>query len=71
MANEDKSKIMSALVSGMSMLVDKLELVGRNKSEWTMSEMGCVADIMKDISETYKNIAKTHYLYSEHSDERY
>lgn len=71
MTNEDKSKIMSALVSGMSMLVDKLETVGRSKSEWTMGEMGCLADIMKDISETYKNIAKTHYLYSEHSDERY
>lgn len=71
MTSEDKSKIMSSLVSGMSMLVDKLETVGRSKSEWTMSEMGCIADIMKDISETYKNIAKAHSLYSVHDDERY
>jgi len=71
MANEEKMKIMSSLMSGMSMLVDKLEVVGRNKSDWSMAEMGCLADIMKDISTTYKNIAKAKYLYSEHNDERY
>lgn len=71
MTSEDKSKIMSSLVSGMSMLVDKLEIVGRNKTDWTMGEMGCVADIMKDVSETMKNLAKTHAIYSEHDDERY
>ena len=71
MTREEKSKIISALVDGMSMFVDKLEIIGRNKSEWSITEMGCVADIMKDISETYKNLAKAHSLYSEHDDERF
>ena len=47
------------------------EMIGRAKSEWSLCELGDMADIQKDISESFKNLIKVHVMTSEHSVEKY
>ena len=67
----DKEKIFESIMTGAEMLVDKLSTISRSKEKWSMEEMGCVADILKDVSESYKNVAKAHIIFSSHSPEKY
>lgn len=53
------------------MLLEKLSTISRSKDKWTMQEMGCLADILKDVSESYKNVAKAEMIFSSHSPEKY
>lgn len=46
-------------------------MIGRAKSEWSLCELGEMADIEKDISKTFKNLIKVHVMTSEHSVEKY
>lgn len=46
-------------------------MISREKSTWSLSEMGCLADIMKDLAMTEKGIAKAHKYYEEYSEEVY
>lgn len=69
MSREELKKMQEDLHKGVRMFLDKLEKVGREKTDWTLCEMGQVADIMKDLSTVEKDIAKTHMLMSEHSSE--
>jgi hypothetical protein len=46
-------------------------MIGRAKSEWSLCELGDMADIQKDISESFKNLIKVHVMTSEHSVEKY
>lgn len=52
-------------------VLEKADTIYKNKSGWTVEELGKFVDILKDLSEISKNVAKTHYLLSEHSIERY
>lgn len=67
----DKEKIFESVMTGAEMLVEKLSTISRSKDKWTMEEMGCMADILKDVSESYKNMAKAHMIFSSHSPEKY
>jgi hypothetical protein len=71
MTAEEKQELCNRLTSGMLMITEKLTEIGKAKSGWTLDEMGKVSDIIKDVSETHKNLAKAHHLYAEHSEERY
>lgn len=71
MTNEERTKLYSDFHSGVRMMMDKIEKISREKDAWTLSEMGCLADIMKDMAETEKSIAKAHHYYSEYSEEVY
>ena len=71
MTNEERMKLYDDFHSGVRMMMDKIGYIAREKSTWTMAEMGCAADIMKDLAMTEKAIAKAHYYYSEHSEEKY
>lgn len=67
MTEEMKKKIHS----GIEMFSDKIEKVAREKKEWSICELGCVADMVKDLATAYEKMAKAHYYLSEHSEEKY
>ena len=71
MTNEERMKLFSDFHSGVRMFMDKIEKISREKQTWTLMELGEVADIMKDLAKTEKNIAKTHMIYTAHSEEVY
>ena len=57
--------------SGIEMVLEKSEKIGREKKDWTIDELYKMADIVKDCAESLKDLSKMHYYLSEHSDERY
>lgn len=57
--------------SSIAMVLDKAEKIGREKKEWTIDELYKASDIVKDMSESLKDLSKMHYYLSEHADERY
>ena len=71
MTSEERKKLYDDFHSGVRMMMDKLEKVSRAKDSMTISEMGEIADIMKDLSVVEKSIAKAHHCYSEKSDESF
>ena len=71
MTNEERKNLYERFHSGVRMMIDKVEKVSREKDSWTLMEMYQMADIMKDMSETEKNIAKAHMLYCENPEETY
>lgn len=71
MTNEEIKKIHERIYKGLDMISEKAEMIGRAKSEWSLNELGEIADIQKDISESFKNLIKVHVMTSEHSVEKY
>lgn len=71
MTSAERTKLYSDFHDGVRMLMDKLEKAARSKEMWSLSEMGELSDIMKDLAMTEKYIAKAHWIYSEHSEEVY
>lgn len=71
MTHEERKELHHKFHSGVKMLVDKMEKIGKEKSMWSLEEMHCLADILKDLAKTEKYLAKTHCLYKEHSEEMY
>lgn len=71
MTNEEMKKIHERIYKGLDMISEKAEMIGRAKSEWSLCELGEMADIEKDISKTFKNLIKVHVMTSEHSVEKY
>jgi hypothetical protein len=59
------------ICAGISMVLEKSEKIGREKREWSLEEVGEMSDIVKDMAEALKDIAKTHYYLSEHSIEKF
>lgn len=71
MTNEDIEMCKEKIHKGMQMVLEKAEHIGRTETMWSMDELSAMSDITKDMSESLKNIAKTHYYLSEHSIKRY
>ena len=71
MTNEERMKLYDDFHAGVRMMMDKIEKAARSESVMTLSEMGELADIMKDLAMTEKGIAKAHHCYSEKSDKVY
>lgn len=71
MTSEERKNLYDRFHSGVKMFMDKIEKISREKESWALSEMYQVADIMKDMAETEKAIAKAHCIYSEHTEEMY
>ena len=71
MNTEERKKLYNDFHSGVRMMMDKIEKIAKEKGAWTLSEMGELADMMKDLAMTEKGIAKAHMYYSEHSEETF
>lgn len=59
------------LVACHDIVLSKVEAFQAKNSEITLDELFKIADIIKDMSEVRKNLAKEHYLLSEHSDKKF
>lgn len=57
--------------SSIEMILEKAEKIGKEKKEWSIDELYKASDIVKDMSESLKNLSKMHYYLSEHTDERF
>lgn len=71
MMHEERIRLYDDFHAGVRMMMDKIEKMAREKASWSLSEMGYLADIMKDLAKTEKCIAIAHEHYSEHSEELY
>lgn len=71
MTQEDMNKHKERICDGLEMYLEKLEKIGKEKKEWSLRELGEVSDIVKDMAEAYKDLAKAHYYLSERSIEKY
>jgi len=71
MTSEERMKLYSDFHDGVRMMMDKLERAARSKDAWTLSEMGCISDIMKDLAVTEKAIAKAHHIFSKEPEDTY
>lgn len=71
MTSEERKTLYDRFHSGVRMFMDKIEKIAKEKDSWSLSEMYQVSDIMKDMAETEKCIAKANYMYSEHTEEVY
>lgn len=71
MTTEERKMLYDRFHSGALMMTERLERICKEKATWTFSEMSYVADIMKDMSEVEKNIAKAHMYYCEHTEETF
>lgn len=71
MTNEERIKLYDDFHSGVRMVMDKIEKMAREKGSWTLAEIGCLADVLKDLAKTEKSIAIAHEHYIEHSEEMY
>ena len=67
MKEEHKERINS----GIEMFIEKVEKISKEKDKWTLCELGCVADMIKDLATAHEKMAKAHYYYSERSDESF
>lgn len=56
---------------GLDMVIEKAEKIGREKQEWSLDELGKMADIEKDMAKAMKCLVKTHVMLNEHSIEKY
>lgn len=52
-------------------IMNKVTDICKTKKSWTLVELGEIADIIKDLSEVHKNIAKVYHYMSEKSHETF
>lgn len=71
MTNEEIKAMKEHIYDGLRMVCEKAEKIGREKTEWSLSELGEMADIEKDMAKTFKNLIKVHIMLSQHSIEKY
>ena len=71
MTHEEIKKMQEHIFNGLEMIKEKAEKIGREKSEWSLCELGYMADIEKDMAETLKYLVKVHVMTNEHSIEKY
>lgn len=52
-------------------IMNKVTEICKTKKSWSLVEIGEITDIVKDLSEIHKNIAKVYHLMSEKSLETF
>ena len=71
MTSEEIEKMSKRIYSGLDMISEKAEKIGREKAEWSLCDLGMMADIEKDIAKSFKSLIKVHRMLSEHPIEKY
>lgn len=71
MKNEEIMAMKEHIYDGLKMVAEKAEKIGREKTEWSLDELGKMADIEKDMAKAFKCLIKTHIMLNEHSIEKY
>lgn len=63
--------IKDRICASIEMILEKAEKIGREKKEWSLDEVYKASDIVKDMADSLKDLAKVHYILSEHSEEKF
>lgn len=71
MNSEELHKMKDRIWSGLDMVMEKAEKIGRTKTEWSIVELGEIADIEKDAAKTLKSLVKIEVMTNEHSVDKY
>ena len=71
MNSEELHKMKDRIWSGLDMVMEKAEKSGRAKTEWSIMELGEMADIEKDMAKALKCLVKTEVMMNEHSVDKY
>lgn len=71
MTKDEIEKMSKRIHAGLDMVSEKAEMIGRAKTEWSLCELGMMADIEKDMAKSFKSLVKTHMMLNEHSVEKY
>lgn len=71
MTHEGIHKASDDLHKGIQMMLEKVEKVSKDLGEMDLCDLGRVANMMKDLSETHKNIVKVHWMLSEKPIKKY
>lgn len=71
MTHEEIMKLKDRIYSGLDMVMERAEKIGKAKTEYSLEELYMMTDIVKDSAEAFKDLAKAHKYFSEHSIERY
>lgn len=70
--NTEQLEMMKARIwSGLDMISEKAEKIGREESTWSLDELGKMADIEKDIAKAFKCLISVSVMSNEHSIKRY
>ena len=71
MTAEEIEKLSARIHSGLDMISEKAEKIGREKAEWSLCDLGMMADIEKDMAKSFKCLVHTHQMLNEKSIEKY
>ena len=71
MTNDEIEQIKKRLISGWDMTMQLAEKIGREKKEWSLCDAMKSADIIKDLSKTFKNLVEVEHMLSETGVEKY
>ena len=71
MTHDEIEEMKKRIFDGLDMIAEKAEKIGRAKSEWSLCELGMMADIEKDIAKSFKCLIKVHVMLSETPVEKY
>lgn len=71
MKHEEIEQIKKRLLSGWDMTMQASEKIGREKSEWSLCDVMKSADIIKDLTKSFKNLVEVEHIVSESGMEKY
>lgn len=61
MAKEETAELRTDMQNGIKMILEELEIFGKSKKKFSMMEMMNISDMLKDMAEAEKNLAKADY----------
>ena len=71
MTQEEIEQTKRRLLSGWDMTMQMAEKIGREKKEWSLCDVMKSADIIKDLSKSFKYIVEVEHIVSESGMEKY
>ena len=71
MTREEIDAIKKRIYSGWDMVMQLSEKIGKEKTEWSLCDLGKAADIVKDQSKTFKNLIEVESMMSESDIEKF
>ena len=71
MTREEMEMIKKRIYSGWDMTMQASEKIGREKSEWSLCDVMKSADIIKDLTKSFKNLIEVEHIVSESGMEKY
>jgi hypothetical protein len=71
MTSEEIEQIKKRLISGWDMTMLASEKIGKEKKEWSLCDVMKSADIIKDLTKSFKNLVEVESIISESGIEKY